>query len=620
MQPIHRAAWDGDVAALDRLVAEDGELLNALSQVELCTPLMLAACRGQDAVVARLLALGADVGLQSARGSFATHWACCGNRRSSLALLLDAGASMTVYNDHEQTPLMVAAGTGATDCVTLLLARLGDGAGEELGTVDNDGDSAAHIACYFNHSWTLALLLDAGASMDARNNHGRTPLMVAAANGATDCVTLLLARSGDDVGEQLGMVDNEGDSAAHLACIFKQPSSLALLLDAGASMDARKTRGHTPLMVAAAQGANACVTLLLGRCGNGVGQQLRMVDEDGNSAAHLASRFKHASMLALLLDAGAPMDARGYHNHTPIMAAAVEGATVCVTLLLARFGDEAGQQLGMVDDDGNSAAHYACYFNQPSTLALLLDAGASMTARGNHGRTPLMAAAVHGATDSMTLLLDKGVHGLGLDAKQDGDRTALHLATYHGYHQVVSLLLHAGADPTIYDDVGQTALDDAQARGHQECAALLEAALVEPQRSRLLFKARALLDAAHATHKARTDAQTKGHSAAVQEQEAMAAAPVYLKQRVAQAQVLPRVSIQHDDNSDEELKKLAACLKYALGLEGGGGVCWSGRRSRRWGCCRRCLWSCWSCWCRSGTRRRRGGRSGWRAGCRHQGV
>jgi hypothetical protein len=97
MEPIHRAALDGDVAAIDRLVAEDGERLNARNQVdpgirglgqcEDCTPLMLAAYQRHDAVVARLLALGADVGLQSFNGSSAAHmratasspllWLCC---------------------------------------------------------------------------------------------------------------------------------------------------------------------------------------------------------------------------------------------------------------------------------------------------------------------------------------------------------------------------------------------------------------------------------------------------------------------------------------------------------------------------------------------------------------
>jgi ankyrin repeat protein len=197
--------------------------------------------------------------------------------------------------------------------VTLLLARFGDEVGGQLGMGNNNGYSVAHFACGHNRSSTLALLLDAGAPMDAHSDHGATPLMLGAARGATDCVTLLLARFGDGVGEQLGMVDGEVDSAAHLACCFNQPSALALLLDAGASTTAPEGRGLTPLMVAAEQGAIDCVTLLLARFGDEVGEQLRMVDNEGDTAAHIACYYNERSTLALLLDAGASMTARNNH-------------------------------------------------------------------------------------------------------------------------------------------------------------------------------------------------------------------------------------------------------------------------------------------------------------------
>lgn len=101
---------------------EDGESEFCEGYYGGCSPLMLAAKRGHDAAVARLLALGADVGLRSARGSYAVHFV---TKASTLSLLLDAGSPFTLPGDEEKTPLMVAAERGATDCVALLLARGG---------------------------------------------------------------------------------------------------------------------------------------------------------------------------------------------------------------------------------------------------------------------------------------------------------------------------------------------------------------------------------------------------------------------------------------------------------------------------------------------------------------
>jgi ankyrin repeat protein len=81
-----RSSWE-----VERLVEEAGIRLNARG----CrgrTALMLATWRDHEAVVERLLALGADVGLRDSFGQTAVHWACMGNRTSNLALLLDSEA------------------------------------------------------------------------------------------------------------------------------------------------------------------------------------------------------------------------------------------------------------------------------------------------------------------------------------------------------------------------------------------------------------------------------------------------------------------------------------------------------------------------------------------------
>ena len=183
-----------------------------------------------------------------------------------------------------------------------------------------------------------------------------------------------------------------------------------------------------------------------------------------------------------------------------------------------------------------------------------------------------MFAVCYGATDCVKLLLARGGDTLELDAQNRFLDTVLHWAAYWNHPEIVQLLLLAGADSTIRSNSGaRTPLNLARIHTCHACIALLQAALAKPQRPRSLLKARALLDATHAIRTARINARDKeGLPLAGQRDKAMAAAPVYLKQRVGQSRELPRVDVVEGEQESEE--QLAACVKYALGLEGGGGV------------------------------------------------
>lgn len=99
------------------------------------------------------------------------------------------------------------------------------------------------------------------------------------------------------------------------------------------------------------------------------------------------------------------------------------------------------------------------------------------------------------------------------------------------------------------------ALSRAPFNGHSDIAALLRRAVAEPDRARTLHKARSLLDASHAINKAHIDAREKGEPLATQQQNAIAAAPTYLKDRVECDEALPKVKPSRQTQKTKKLRK-----------------------------------------------------------------
>jgi ankyrin repeat protein len=102
----------------------------------------------------------------------------------------------------------------------------------------------------------------------------------------------------------------------------------------------------------------------------------------------------------------------------------------------------------------------------------LIAGGADVNAPDWRGFTPLMWAAATGNLPLVEELLQRGAR---VDARARDGSTALVLAASNGYIETVRLLLSRGADVSA-GPAGETARARAGARGHNEVAALLEAA------------------------------------------------------------------------------------------------------------------------------------------------
>ncbi|MEM7051202.1 MAG: ankyrin repeat domain-containing protein [Acidobacteriota bacterium] len=240
------------------------------------------------------------------------------------------------------------------------------------------------------------------------------------------------------------------------------------LLDAGARIDLKPTaKAWSALHHAAYHGDRALAAVLL-EAGAQAGDQ-----ENGDRWAplHLAI---NGEVVTLLLAAGADPEATDRAGSTPLLAAVVQQANVRasedvrsrVQALL-----EAGCRLEVRDRDDNTPLLRAVKLPVPEALDLLIAAGADVQAGDFFSGSALHAAA---AGDHAWAIRALAGGGAAIDSQEIENRlTPLALAAVLGRVRAVRALLAHGADPTIPDQQGKTAMDHARS---DEIRGLLEAA------------------------------------------------------------------------------------------------------------------------------------------------
>ena len=104
--------------------------------------------------------------------------------------------------------------------------------------------------------------LDQGADINARNEDGRTPLMVAITNNNNTEVFSLLLKAGADINAR----DKDGSNPLMLAAGGGN-IEVVMLLNAGANTNTRNVFSRTPLMYATIDGQSPDVITTLLRAG-----------------------------------------------------------------------------------------------------------------------------------------------------------------------------------------------------------------------------------------------------------------------------------------------------------------------------------------------------------------
>jgi len=256
-QTIFDAVREGDEAAVQRLLAEDPELVH-LTDDRQATPLHHAAGYGRAGIVRLLLEGGADPNLQDYEGHAPLHLAGMYGRDGVVTILLGLGRDIELEqrDNYGRTPLLlVARESGSEAAARALLDH-----GADPDALDRYGASPLNLAAWRGFAGVVDALLDHGAALDAGGPRASV-LPAYAAQGGLERLFRALAETGADFGTRT----ENGGSLLHAAADGGSEEIVGILLDRGFNVAERDRYGWTPLHYAAQRGREGVSALLISR-------------------------------------------------------------------------------------------------------------------------------------------------------------------------------------------------------------------------------------------------------------------------------------------------------------------------------------------------------------------
>lgn len=187
-------------------------------------------------------------------------------------------------------------------------------------------DSREAVLALLRRPAELTRMLQSGTSPDTRVGNGKTLLMIAAEQGLTDSVKLLLDRKA-----RTDLRTADGATAVMYAAWGGHESTVAALADGGADLDATNDDGKTALMAAAARGHQGVVQALIQR-----NVQVDRSTANGWTALMYAANNGHDRVAKLLVDHGANPYRMDTNGNSALTLGALQGHVQVVEALKPR--------------------------------------------------------------------------------------------------------------------------------------------------------------------------------------------------------------------------------------------------------------------------------------------
>ncbi|MEE1059293.1 MAG: ankyrin repeat domain-containing protein [Treponema sp.] len=261
----------------------------------------------------------------------------------------------------------------------------------DINAVDEDGNTALHLAAQINNVDLVTFLVIKGANSEIKNMKGQTPLHAA--------------------------IDSNGhDAAAFLASI-------------GKNLFAKNADGMTALDVGLAKNPIYYDLFITEKTGS-------IIDDEGKTIVHHFVNTKDKDAIVACVNKAIPISVKDLNEQTPLDVAFenvkdVKSVEIAALLILS----------------GATQANSDFEYFQ---IALT---NRNLNYRFEDGQTPLHISSIHGHEGITTYLL---ANSAATNVQDSTGATPLHEAVRYGHKDIAKILLDAGANVNAKDNLGKT--------------------------------------------------------------------------------------------------------------------------------------------------------------------